>query len=240
VWKEAGDEILLLGDFNKDVYTGQMASALSGEFLRMKEVCHWMTGIPLPPTHNRGTVLIDAVFGTAGLMVTSVALLPSRAGVGDYRVFLIDVSSDSITGDVFPRVIPAAGRLLNCKSDKIKSNYIKVLTQLSNRHLIFKKLLVMDWESNGISPSMVQLKMNRIDLELEQYMKSSEQNCHKYKRTHIEWSPYAGVWLHRRWLLVQVEQYLSGKTRDTRNLFRECRRRGVKDPRQITRDELKT
>jgi hypothetical protein len=71
-----------------------MASALSGKFLRMKEVCHLMTGIPLPPTHNHGTVPIDAVFGTAGLMVTSVTLLPSQAGVGDHRVFLIDMSSD--------------------------------------------------------------------------------------------------------------------------------------------------
>jgi len=145
------------------VYTGQLALSLSGEFLRMKEVCHLTTGIPLPPTHNRGTVPIDAVFGTVGLMVTSVALLPSRTGVGDHRVFLIDVSSDSILGDVFPRVIPAAGRLLNCESDKIKNNYIKVLTQLSNRHLIFKKLLVVDRESIGISSSRVQLEMNRID-----------------------------------------------------------------------------
>jgi hypothetical protein len=40
MWKGAGDEILLLGDFNEDVYTGQMALALSGKFLRMKEVCH--------------------------------------------------------------------------------------------------------------------------------------------------------------------------------------------------------
>jgi hypothetical protein len=197
VWKAAGDEILLLGDFNEDVYTGRMASALSSKFLRMKEVCHWMTGIPLPPTHNRGTVPINAVFGTAGLMVTSVSLLPSRAGVGNHRVFLIDVSSNSIMGDVFSRVIPAAGCLLNCKSDKIKSNYTKVLTQLSNRHLIFKKLLFVDWESDRISPSMVQLKTNTIDLELEQFMKSSEQNCHKYKMMQIKWSPYARVWLHR-------------------------------------------
>ena len=238
--KESGYEILLLGDFNEDVYTGQLALSLSGEFLRMKEVCYLTTGIHLPPTHNRGKVPIDAVFGTVGLMVTSVALLPSRTGVGDHRVFLIDVSSNSILGDVFPRVIPAAGRLLNCESDKIKNNYNKVLTQLSNRHLIFKKLLVVDQEDIGVSSAGVQLEMNKIDKELEQFMKSSEQHCHKYKRTHIEWSPYAGVWLHRRWLLVRVERYLSGKTRDPRNLFRECRRRGVKDPRQITRDELKT
>jgi hypothetical protein len=157
MWKATGDEILLLGDFNENVYTGHMASALSGEYLRMKEVCHQTTGKLLPPTHKRGTVPINAVFGTIGLMVTSVALLPSQVGVGNHRVFLIVVSLESIMGDVFPRVIPAAGCLLNCESDKITNNYIKVLTQLSNRHLIFKKLLIVDWESNNISPSKVQL-----------------------------------------------------------------------------------
>jgi hypothetical protein len=99
-------------------------------------------------------------------------------------------------GDVFPQVIPAAGCLLNCKSDKIKNGYNKVLTQLSNRHSIFKKLLTVDKESDGISPATVQLRMNKVDSELEQFMKSAKHKCHKYKRTHIEWSPYAGVWLH--------------------------------------------
>jgi hypothetical protein len=58
-------------------------------------------------------------------------------------------------GDVFPQVILAAGRLLNCKSDKIKNGYNKVGTQLSNRHSIFKKLLTVDKESDGISPATV-------------------------------------------------------------------------------------
>ena len=46
MWKEAGDETLLLGDFNEDVYTGQTALSLSGKFLRMKEVCKLTTGDP--------------------------------------------------------------------------------------------------------------------------------------------------------------------------------------------------
>jgi hypothetical protein len=71
-------------------------------------------------------------------------------------------------------------------------------------------------------------------------MKASEHDCHKYKKMHIKWSPYAGVWLHQRWLLVWMERYLSGKLQDPRNLFQACRRLGVKDPRRITRDELKT
>jgi hypothetical protein len=239
VWKAAGDEKLLLGDFNEDVYTGRLSLALSNGDLRMTEVCPQTTGVPLPPTHQ-GVVPIDAAFGTAGLLCTLVGLLPSQVGVGNHRVFLIDLFLDSVMEDVFPRVIPAAGGLLNCKSDKIKNGYNKVLTQLSNRHSIFKKLLTVNKESDGISPATVQLRMNKIDSELEQFMKSAEHKCHKYKRTHIEWSPYAGVWLHRQWLLVRVERYLSGKTQDPRNLIQECRRRGVKEPRKITRDELNT
>ncbi len=39
IWKAAGDEILLLGDFNEDVYTGRLSLALSDGDLRMTEVC---------------------------------------------------------------------------------------------------------------------------------------------------------------------------------------------------------
>jgi hypothetical protein len=71
-------------------------------------------------------------------------------------------------------------------------------------------------------------------------MKASEQGCHKHIRNNIEWSPYSGVWLHWQWLLARIQQYLQGKTRDPRNLFWECRKQGVKDPRNITQDKLKT
>jgi hypothetical protein len=81
--------------------------------------------------------------------------------------------------------------------------------------------------------------MNKINAELEQFMKSSERECHKYLRNSIEWSPYASVWLHWRWLLTRVRDYLLGKTRDPRNLFRECEQQGVKDSHSITVDELK-
>ena len=72
--------------------------------------------------------------------------------------------------------------------------------------------------------------MDRVDLELEQFMKLSEIECHKYKRNNIEWSPEVGVWIHRRGLLGRVRTFFEGKTRDPRNLFRECSRGGVKDP----------
>jgi hypothetical protein len=108
-WKAEGDKILLLGDFNKNVYTGHIAMALLGDKLRMSEMCQQATGRPLPPTHSQGAKPINAIYGTSGIDCTAVALLPSRVGIGDHRVFIIDIMSGSILGDVFPRVVLATG-----------------------------------------------------------------------------------------------------------------------------------
>jgi hypothetical protein len=182
---------------------------------------------------------INAVYSTSGLTSMAAALLPSRVGVGDHCVFLLDIALETILGDVFPQVIPIAGRLLNCTSDKIRMRYIAVLNQLSNRHRIFQKLLRIDGDSDRIFPAQVHLRMNRVDLELKQFMKSAEGNSHKFRRNSFEWSPYAGVWIHQWWLLKRVQAYLAGETKDPCNLFCNCQKRGVKDPRRMTQDGLK-
>ncbi len=51
-WKGDGDEIMLLGDFNKNVYLGPIACSLSLEELRMGEICQLTTGEMLPATHS--------------------------------------------------------------------------------------------------------------------------------------------------------------------------------------------
>ncbi len=78
-----------------------------------------------------------------------------------------------------------------------------------------------------------------MDLELEHFIKSAEHGCHKYKHNNIEWSPYAGVWIHWWWLLARVKKNLGGEIRDPRNLIWECQLRGMTNPQQITMDELR-
>jgi hypothetical protein len=237
-WKHSGNEIILLEDFNENVYTRDIATALSQDGLQMYKLCQQITGIPLPHMHNRGAIPINCVYSTAGIDGVAVALLPSWISVGDHRVFIVVVTSSSMMGDVFLRVLPAAGCLLNCASDRIKYSYIHVLNQLTIHHRKFKKLYMIDHDCNYVSVALVQLQMNKVDLELEQFMKSSKKDCHKCKRNDIEGSPYSGVWLNRQWLLCHIQTYLSGNTRDPRNLFRECRKRGLSDPWAMTQDEL--
>ncbi len=108
----------------------------------------------------------------------AVTLLPSLVGIRDHRVFILDIDFRSLLGDVFPRVILMSCHLLNCTSDRIKISYISVLNQLSNRHLLLKKLLLIDKESDSLSPISIHLWMTKVDLELEHFMKSAECNCH--------------------------------------------------------------
>jgi hypothetical protein len=219
-----------MGDFNKNVYSGPIALALSEDKLRLSKICGRTTGETLPPTHARGCIPIDAIFGTVGLVCMAASLLSTRARGGNHRVFVADLTSKSVLGDTLLQVIPITGWLLNCALDKIKHNYIALLSQLSNRHLIFKKLLRIDNASNHISSAEVQLLMNRVDLELINFMKWAEKDSHKYKRNNIKWSPYVGVWIHHQWLLAWVQSYLAGRTWDPRNLFCDCQNRGTKDP----------
>ncbi len=51
-WNAAGDEILLMGDFNENVYTSNFAIALADDEFQMSEMCSQTTGILLPPTHT--------------------------------------------------------------------------------------------------------------------------------------------------------------------------------------------
>jgi hypothetical protein len=146
--------------------------------------------------HNWGAIPINCVYSTAGIDGVAVALLPKQIGVGHHRVFIVDVTPSSVMDDVFLHVLPAAGHLLDCALDRIKNSYIRVLNQLTVHHRVFKKLYMIDHDSNYVSVALVQLGMNKVDLEQEQFMKSSKKDCHKCKRNDIKWSPYSSIWLN--------------------------------------------
>jgi hypothetical protein len=62
-WKADRDEIILMGDFNKNIYSGRIADLMvASNDLNLHEVCQWTTGQSLPPTHVQGQLPIDAIF----------------------------------------------------------------------------------------------------------------------------------------------------------------------------------
>ncbi len=77
-WKAVGDKVLLVGNFNKNVYSGNLAAQLAGNDLWTTEMCLQTTGHRLPSTHICGQIPINGVFATCGLACKLVKLVPSQ------------------------------------------------------------------------------------------------------------------------------------------------------------------
>jgi hypothetical protein len=108
VWKLVDNDIVLMGDFNENVYTGHLARRLSQVNMNLTELCRHHTGIPIPATFCTGSSPIDGIFAIPGIECVNTFILPHLAGVGDHRCFIIDLSSSSIIGSSFPNIVRCA------------------------------------------------------------------------------------------------------------------------------------
>ncbi len=103
-WREAGDRIVVCLDANKNIYTKSIGKALTEEEgLGMKEVVVDYTGRRIGPTHFRGQLPIDGVWATRDVTVANTCIMPAGYGIGDHRLFVIDLHTSSLVGTAPPR-----------------------------------------------------------------------------------------------------------------------------------------
>jgi hypothetical protein len=67
IWKQTDSDIILLGDFNENVYSGRIAKQLSLPDLLLTKQCLQCTGLHIPPTFQDSSVPVDTVFATSGI-----------------------------------------------------------------------------------------------------------------------------------------------------------------------------
>jgi hypothetical protein len=105
VWKTTDADIILLGDFNKNVYTGRIAKRIVQADLNFSEQCLGCTGLHIPPTFRDRSMPIDAVYATAGIECVNAYILPHKGGIGDHRCFIINFSSPSVIRTRFQNIV---------------------------------------------------------------------------------------------------------------------------------------
>jgi hypothetical protein len=59
----------------------------------------------------------------------------------------------------------------------------------------------MDRDLDSLSEAQFLVTINKVDKELEDFMKAAKKDCHKYIGGHIKWCPETGVWMKNCWLL---------------------------------------
>ena len=228
-----------MGDFNEHIYNGRLAKRITAADLNFREICHHHTGLYLPPTFRTGSIPIDGIFATSGIECINVTLLPHLGGVGDHRCFIIDFSSSSVIGTDFPNIVRVASRKLNCSTTRMIRLYNAELTAKCNEHNMFGRMDEIFRLTDYLETDDFYTIMNALDAEFMQLMLHSENEVSKFMMGHIEWSPTIGIWLSRRWLLKRVQQWMQGTgTPDPRNMFRDCYRMNIPDPRQVSYDTI--
>jgi hypothetical protein len=107
VWKHTDLDIILLGDFNENVYTGRIAQCLALPDLMLSKQCLQCMGMHVPPTFRDGTVPTDAIFATAGIECINAYILPHKGGVGSHRYFFLNFMSSFVIGTNSPTLSTA-------------------------------------------------------------------------------------------------------------------------------------
>ena len=110
-WELQNEEIILMGDFNQNIYTLNFAQQLAEDDLGMEEQYQKLHGEQAPCLYVRGTEPIMGCFATSGIFVRSyfMAAHSASGSVGDHWLHVIDFCAVSILGVELPAVTKQAG-----------------------------------------------------------------------------------------------------------------------------------
>jgi hypothetical protein len=140
IWEQTDSGIILLGDFNENVFSGRIAKRLSLPDLLFTEQCLQCTSWHIPPTFRDGTVPINAVFATFGIECVNAYILPHRGGIGDHRCFIHGFTSSSVIGSKFLNTVRCSTRKLHCKLTRLVNTYNSELNSLCDRHKMYQRI----------------------------------------------------------------------------------------------------
>jgi len=113
-WRAVGDKLIVCLDANENIYTQALRKLFTDPGgLGMIEAVGRYTGKKIGPTHFRGQRPIDGIWTTPDVTVSNACIMPAGYGIGDHRLFIIDLHTASLVGPGLPRERRAASRRLN-------------------------------------------------------------------------------------------------------------------------------
>ena len=239
IWKNKGDNIILVGDFNEDVYQDALATRLKEDDLLMNCQYQRINDEHLPNSHETGQRPLMTMFATEGIECTNAYAAAHGAHVGDHRLLVYDFQAPSILGTHLPHMPRPPGRGVRSKIPRLRTTYIKKLKDLNTRNNMSQRLDSIAHSTNLTNEEKLVL-LNRWDVQETEHQRSAERECNKGGNRNIEFCDEVSVLLRKIRCLDRVLRFKQGKVPDGRNLFKLCRAIDVPEPRDITIDEVKS
>ncbi len=102
-WRAAGDRLIVCLDANKNIYTQALGKLLTNyEGLGMIEAVGRYTVKKIGPMHFWGQLLINGIWTTPDVTVSNACIMPAGYGIGDHRLFIIDLHTALLTSGPRP------------------------------------------------------------------------------------------------------------------------------------------
>ena len=260
-WRSSGDEVILCIDANTHMNEGRFSKMLGSRPVSMTELFYRQYGKPGPPSHRDGSIPISGIFVSPGIDVTSVFVSGHNSLTqGDHRLWLVDIDMRSMLGDYAPIPKRMAGRILQCKNDRTRKQYISALESFCRVHRMEQKLRVIEARMTtleetsdcGDSWEAIDEDFNKWDEEHVRLQHAAEQKLSKKKNDRIEYSPESNVWIRRMQVLRWIQSWrkkgkkksrTSRKKRDDNkgnpaNLKRACRNNNLPSPDTMTDEQV--
>ena len=140
-WRSEGDKLIVCLDTNEHIYRKALGrSLIEIDGLSMKEVAGDFTGKAIGSTFFGGLKPIDGVWATPDIMICNAAIMPAGFGIGDHRLFVIDMASKDIIDETPPKVIRPASRRLNTKLPCVAAEYSRLLEGMIIKHRLIERV----------------------------------------------------------------------------------------------------
>ena len=239
-WRDEGDRLVVCLDANENIYRKSIGRSLTDmDGLNMSEVVGDFTGKKLGPTFFRGSKPIDGIWATRDIIVTHACVMPAGFGVGDHRMFVIDVQESSLVGTEPFRVQRFEARRLNTKtSSGATRKYVKRLEENIARHKLVEKLGTLHHRYK--QKRHFQRALNKLDQQSKELMINAEKKCRRIKSGRIPFSPEAAVWIRRTQVYRSLLRCHNGQIRNKGNLKRTARRCGIERCFHLSASEITT
>ncbi len=225
--REEGDRLVVCLDANEDIYKKSLGKSLTkSNGLRMSEVVGDFTGKKIGPAFFRGSKPIDGIWATPDIAIAHACIMPAGFGVGDHRLFVVDIQEESLVGTAPFRVKRFASRRLNTKaSSGATQKYLRRLEEQLSRHCLIEHLGRL--HTKCTSRRSFQRGLIKLDRQSREIMLNAEKKCRRIKSGRIPFSPEAALWIRRSQVYWSLLRYHRGLIRNRGNLKRTARRCGI-------------
>ena len=187
VWRAAGEQLIVMGDFNEDtdIVEKRLAS------LHLKDVLRARHDSPLPPTHQRGSVPIDGILATPTLAATMSCggYLAFGTLLGDHRGVWMDVPLSAMLGYDMANVSSPQARRLKLEDPRVVHKYQMLLLTYCRDNDLFIRAHNLRRRSVYPLPPELQREYEALDAIRVNGMNYAERHCRKLKMGAIPWSP---------------------------------------------------